>query len=306
MKFAVAHDSRIGRRGMNQDRLDWAETPEAAILVLADGMGGHRHGEVAAQIAVRHITDAFRQEATPRLDDPLRFLADAITRAHHEINSHAAMRAIPIDDAPRTTCVACVVQDGHAIWAHAGDSRLYHIRSGVTLSRTIDHSRVQMLIDAGEITLAQAQTHPQRNLVYNCLGGDMRPRVDISPAVLLMPGDVLALCSDGAWGPTAERLPAAFALPLERAVPFLLNAAETGGGANCDNLSLLALRWDGDGDTVTEDYTLSLPAVSTMVQNFADPSDESAAAILTDAEIERAVAEIRSRIQTQKTNGANS
>jgi serine/threonine protein phosphatase PrpC len=302
MKYSVCHDSRIGCRSMNQDRLDWAQTPVAVLLVVADGMGGHRLGDVAAQVAVERIMQAFLQAATPRLENPQQFLAEAVTAAHRAINDYAAQRAIPLDDAPRTTCVACVIQDGQALWAHVGDSRLYHLRWGRTLTRTRDHSRVQMLIDAGQITEREALTHPQRNLVFNCLGGDTPPHIDLSRPTPLAPGDILALCSDGAWAPTGDRFSSAFALPIERAVPFLLDAAEEAAGASCDNLTLLVLRWDsadGQHEAVDDDpATQPLSTVSTIIQNFAE------AAILTEADIERSVAEIRDSILSQKSNGA--
>jgi serine/threonine protein phosphatase PrpC len=296
MKFNVFHDSRIGRRSMNQDRLDWAHTDEALLLVVCDGMGGHRHGEVAAQLAVQQLMTAFRNAASPRLDDPPRFLNESLRDAHFAINNYAALRAIPIDDAPRTTCVACVIQDGHALWAHVGDSRLYLVRAGRTVKRTLDHSRVQMLIDSGEITAEEARTHPQRNLVFSCLGGDMTPRIDISPAIALEAGDTLALCSDGAWAPLADRLAKGFGLPLERAVPFLLDEAEAAAGPGCDNLTLIALRWESAaGSPQSDDATRPFSAISTLVQNFGEYTKGNS---LTDADIDRAVNEIRGTIRT--------
>lgn len=296
MKFNVFHDSRIGRRSMNQDRLDWAHTSEALLLVVCDGMGGHRHGEVAAQLAVQQLMTAFRNAASPRLDDPPRFLNESLRDAHFAINNYAALRAIPIDDAPRTTCVACVIQDGHALWAHVGDSRLYLVRAGRTVKRTLDHSRVQMLIDSGEITAEEAKTHPQRNLVFSCLGGDMTPRIDISPAIALEAGDTLALCSDGAWAPLADRLAKGFGLPLERAVPFLLDEAEAAAGPGCDNLTLIALRWESAaGSPQSDDATRPFSAISTLVQNIGEYTKGNS---LTDADIDRAVNEIRGTIRT--------
>ena len=121
MRFKVAHDSRIGRRRNNQDRLGWGQSDDAVYLVVADGMGGHRLGEVAAQIVVDQFAQAFAVEARPRLDDPARFLSRIMLMAHEAINDYASMRAIPISDAPRTTCIACVIQSGRATWAHVGD-----------------------------------------------------------------------------------------------------------------------------------------------------------------------------------------
>lgn len=311
MKYSIVHESRIGSRSMNQDRLSWAHTEQAVLLVLCDGMGGHRHGEIAAQIAVQRVCDMFRRVATPCLTDALRFLTDAINLAHYAINDYAAQRAIPLADAPRTTCVICVIQDGIALWAHVGDSRLYHLRAGDAVSRTMDHSRVQMLLDAGEITADEAARHPQRNLVYNCLGGDTPPRVDIAKAVRLEPDDVLVLCSDGAWAPVAERFPAAFALPLQRAVPLLLDAAEAAAGASCDNLSLIACRWESAAGE-PEAETLQVSAISTLVEDFAGVDRQRqeqtqgqlfpANTDLTEADIDHAVADIRAIIQQTNTH----
>ena len=102
-------------------------------MVVADGMGGHLHGEVAAQIAVQYITEAFQREAQPQLKDPFLFLSGGLGNAHHAILDYAADRVLP--EAPRTTCVACVVQDTVAYWAHAGDSRLYAFRGGRIMAR---------------------------------------------------------------------------------------------------------------------------------------------------------------------------
>lgn len=302
MKYSLFHESRIGRRNMNQDSLDWASTSDALLLVVADGMGGHRHGEVASHLAVQQVCNAFRRDATPCLSDPPRFLADTLRAAHESINNYSSLRAIPLDDAPRTTCVVCIVQDGHAIWAHVGDSRLYHVRAGQTVRRTLDHSRVQMLLDAGEITPEEARGHPQRNLVFSCLGGDSEPRIDVSTAVRLEPGDVLALCSDGAWAPVAEKFPAAFRLPVERAVKFVLDAAEAAAGPGCDNLSLIAMRWESAAVMPRiEVDTQPLSVISTIQQDFAEAC---MAAPLSDADIDRAVSEIRSHIHSQKPTGA--
>ena len=146
------------------------------------------------------------------------------------------------------------------------------------------------------VTAEEAKTHPQRNLVFSCLGGDMTPRIDISPAVALEAGDTLALCSDGAWAPLAERLSKGFGLPLERAVPFLLDEAEAAAGPGCDNLSLIALRWESSaGSPQSDDATRPFSVISTIVQNFAA---EVRNTVLSDADIDRAVTEIRGTIRS--------
>ena len=128
MRFLIYQESRQGARKSNQDRIAYSYSRDALIMVVADGMGGHLHGEIAAHIAVQFITEAFQRQAQPRIDDPHRFLLDTITNAHLSILEYAEVRGLL--ETPRTTCVACILQDGCAYWAHVGDSRLYLLRGG--------------------------------------------------------------------------------------------------------------------------------------------------------------------------------
>lgn len=297
MKFSICQDSRIGRRSTNQDRVGFAHTGEACLAVVCDGMGGHRHGEVAAHIVVEHLVQAFRQMAAPRLDDAADFLNEQILEAHWAINRYAGLRAIPLEDAPRTTVVACVIQQDTALWAHTGDSRLYLVRDGRLILRTTDHSHVQQLIDAGEISEAEAQHHPARNLVMTCLGGDEAPRIEVSEPRKLHPGDTFALCSDGVWVPLGDLLAAGLMYPLEKAVPQLLNRAEELNGATSDNLSLLALRWESAaGGARCDERTEPDLGADTVAENF---GFEKTQPNLSAADIARAVDEIKAQIQAQ-------
>ena len=88
MKFAIVQESRVGARRMNQDRVGYWRTPEALLMVVADGMGGHQHGEVAASVAAELFGAAFQREARPRLANPAEFLAQAVAAAHG--NAHVA------------------------------------------------------------------------------------------------------------------------------------------------------------------------------------------------------------------------
>jgi len=244
MQFAIYQDSRRGSRRSNQDRIAYCYSKEALLLLLADGMGGHLHGEVAAQLAAQFISEAFRREAKPTLGDPVLFLRQAMSGAHRAILEHAS--AAGLAESPRTTCVACVVQDSLACWAHAGDSRLYHIREGRIAAQTKDHSHVQRLIDEGRIREEAYGAHPERNLIYSCLGSNAPPQVDVSEQTRLDLGDTLLLCSDGLWGPLSGKIICA-ALQrsgIMQAVPELLDEAERRAGRSCDNLSAIAVTWE--------------------------------------------------------------
>ena len=203
MQFAIYQESRRGARKSNQDRIAYWYSRNALLILLADGMGGHLHGDVAAEIAVRFITEAFRREARPRLPDPRAFLRQALGGAHRAIVGRAD--DLGLAETPRTTCVACVVQDDLAYWGHAGDSRLYHIRDGTVVAQTKDHSLVQQLVDSGRVRAEAVATHPERNRIFNCLGSARPPRLDLSEATPLNPGDTLIVCSDGFWSPLSGK-----------------------------------------------------------------------------------------------------
>src|SRR5688572_24226385 len=148
MRFTIYQDSQVGDRSGNEDRVGYAYGKDVLLMVIADGMGGHQQGEVAAEIAVQEITRRFKVEARNKLRRPFEFLVSSVQAADRAIVAHADSHNLL--ECPRTTCVACVVQNGYAYWAHAGDSRLYVIRGGRIVAQTQDHSKVQQMIDAGQ------------------------------------------------------------------------------------------------------------------------------------------------------------
>lgn len=301
MQFSIYQESRRGARKSNQDRIAYCYSRDALLMLVADGMGGHLHGEMAAQTAAQFIAEVFRREAKPRLPDPRGFLRQAFSDAHAAIIRLAADKHLP--EAPRTTCVACLVQDGAACWAHTGDSRLYHIREGSVIAQTRDHTLVQQLIDSGRIRQEAGAAHPLRNQIFNCLGSERPPRVDISPTTPLNRGDTLMLCSDGLWGPLSANIISAAILKsgIMRAMPELLDAAEQRSGRECDNLSVVALTWEEQvaatqAGPVPDRATAPVPA-ATLPQNSnaTEPHND----YLSDEQIERAIEQIRNAIKRQ-------
>jgi serine/threonine protein phosphatase PrpC len=294
MKFSISQSSRQGGRRYNQDRLAYAYGRDALLMVVADGMGGHFHGELAAQIAVQMLTDTFRKQLGVPLSAPQEFLYDGLLNAHRAINDYA--RAHRLSDAPRTTCVACVVQDGHAWWAHAGDSRLYYFRDGKPLYRTRDHSLVQQLFEQGRISAAQMATHPERNKIYSCLGGGHPPEVELSQEIALRDNDILLLCSDGLWGQLEIGEISAILdhFPVASALPQLMDHAELRGGEKGDNLSAITLRWGDESRFFSERAisaaTAPLGASLTSLQDFFSSAADN-------REIEQAVSEIQDIIK---------
>ena len=298
MRFTIYQESRVGGRANNEDRTTYCYSRDALLMVVADGMGGHHYGEIAAQIAVQTLADTFQREAKPLLADPFRFLQKSMTNAHHAILDYTTRHKLR--DTPRTTCVACVVQDNVAYWAHAGDSRLYLMREGRVIAQTKDHSRIRLLIEEGMISEAQAAFHPDRNKIYSCLGSPTPPEIEFSRKTPLNHGDILLLCSDGLWGEMSGDM-MAVALKgsnLLQAVPMILNQAETKGGPHRDNLSVVAVRWEDayveEASSAISTQTMSQDEVTTRLEEFGrNPAYKSE---LSDEEIEKAIDEIRNAI----------
>ena len=246
MRFTIFQASRVGARQYQQDRIGYWQTNDALLMLVADGMGGHARGELAAQAALEHVAESFQREARPSIVDPEAFLFNALGGAHQLIHQQA--QALRLPDTPRTTVVACVVQVGHAWWSHVGDSRLYHIRRGMVCARTRDHTRVQELVDAGRMREEAVPSHPDRNKLLRCLGSDAPPKVDSAACARLAKDDVILLCSDGFWGPLSQRqlLGRLMSKPLAAALPELMSLAEARAGKQCDNLSIVAMAWGED------------------------------------------------------------
>jgi PPM family protein phosphatase len=305
MKFTIYQESRIGRRRANQDRIAYCYSRDALLMVVADGMGGHLHGEIAAQIAVQYVTEQFREKARPSLPDPGFFLTQTLIYAHHAILDYALDKEL--EDTPRTTAVACIIQHGQAWWAHAGDSRLYHLRRGHVAARTRDHSQVRLLLEQGSITPEEAATHPHRNRIFSCLGSVGAPQIDQSEPVRLRDGDLLVLCTDGAWGPLPDKrlVEILSSDTVVKSVPALLNESEKRGGETCDNLSVVAMAWhDEHGHAVAPTTGSSISTqgmaredVATRMQGFIRKERHTPIDPLSDHEIEKAIAEINHAIQ---------
>ena len=208
MRIEYADLSLVGDREDNQDRVAVAAKDKAALLIVIDGMGGHSDGSRAADTALKSLLDSFQQTSLP-VFDPIGFLHMALSKAHDDVARLGAGQSI--DSRPRATIAISLVQDGAAYWAHVGDSRVYWIRQGNVCERTRDHSHVEMLLREGKITEEEVPTHPMRNFVECCLGGDPAiPEMTISGRHVLKPGDVLLLCTDGIWANLKDSDIAAF------------------------------------------------------------------------------------------------
>jgi serine/threonine protein phosphatase PrpC len=242
MKVLSAFTNRLGNRSSNQDRCLVLQRPGRVLLAVADGMGGHARGELAAQTAIDSLSRSFLGEHTA-IATPEEFLKKALDIAHLETVEAGRASTPPVQ--PRTTCVVCLVQGDQAWWAHVGDSRLYLLRDGALLTRTRDHTPVEELLQHGVIEEHELSTHPLRNSVNRCLGGALKlPKISFGQAQLHT-GDSLLLCSDGLWSALPEQrltnLPASG--DLESLLNELAEEAEKASYPRSDNISLVGLRW---------------------------------------------------------------
>lgn len=243
MKFAAYQASRIGGRKYNQDRVAYAYTDCTLLLVLADGMGGHLHGELAAQIAIDTFMHGFSVAAQPRIANPEQFLRDMTTLAHQAIMHYSAEHQLA--GHPGTTCVAALVQDGAVSWAHAGDSRFYLLRNQQVVAVTHDHSAVQQWADWGIISHDEMKTHPDRNKITNCLGAiEDEFYVESSSTTVVQTGDILLLCSDGLWSPLqdSEMILGLAQTSLFTALDGLIGEALRRDPVRADNASAVVVR----------------------------------------------------------------
>jgi PPM family protein phosphatase len=297
MKFSVYQISRKGGRHKNEDRMGYCYTRDAGLFALADGMGGHPEGEVAAQLALQSLAANFQRDAKPRLEDPIRFLNEAIIAGHHQMLRYATERALM--DTPRTTVVACLLQGDSAYWAHCGDSRLYLVRGDKLVSRTRDHSYVEL-----QETLGQAAPQGDRfnrNVLFTCLGSPGKPVIDTAGPMLMQPGDRVMLCSDGLWGSVsdADIAQKLAGRPISSSVPELVELALRTAGEKSDNVTALAVEFEAsevaDPAAGVSTSDLGDEVFASTIQ--ASIGNDVSADDLDEAEIERSIREINEAIQ---------
>ncbi len=296
MKFSVFQISRKGGREKNEDRMGYCYTKDSGLFLLADGMGGHPEGEIAAQIALQVVSTRFQQEAKSAIKDIEDFFSTAILAAHRQILRYAAEKGLA--DTPRTTLVAVIVQGGMAHWVHCGDSRLYFVRRGELLARTRDHSYLEMRKTSRQPATPEVVN---RNVLYTCLGSPTKPVFEITGPLPLQQGDRILLCSDGLWGSLddADIVHHLGNKPVSTAAPDLAERALIKAGASSDNVTIIALEWETPDIAETARGSVSTNAIddgvfaSTVQTGWLDSGVDD----LDDAAIERSIAEIKDAIR---------
>jgi len=211
--------------------------PGGRLLVVADGMGGHRGGATASRIAGETVK---AQYLGSEEDDIAAALRDALARANARIFTEA--QANPDLRGMGTTTSALVVRNNNAWFAHVGDSRIYLIRDGAIKQLTEDHSLVASMVREGLLTSSEAENHPRRNVLQRSMGVGEDVEIDISDPLPVQEGDIFVLCSDGLHGlvKEPELLEIATTLPLEAAANEYVRRALDRGAP--DNVTVIVAR----------------------------------------------------------------
>jgi len=248
MRIEYAKVSALGDRQDNQDRAAIVVAGDAALMLVFDGMGGHSDGAQAAEVGMKVVQDLFTSASLP-IFDPQGFLYMALAKAHDEVVKIGL--DVAVDFRPRATCAVCLVQENGTWWAHIGDSRIYQLRDGRLITRSRDHSHVEVLIQEGAITEEEALDHPMRNFVECCIGGDAPvPEMSITRKKVLETGDVLLACSDGLWSGMNDDELAEVAtrssMSLAENLKSLSMKALTMNAPYSDNTTATALLWLGE------------------------------------------------------------
>ncbi|HRF11294.1 MAG: protein phosphatase 2C domain-containing protein [Candidatus Accumulibacter phosphatis] len=232
-----------GDRREQQDRAAILPHPRGGgvtLAVVADGMGGHTGGVIAARQVIhtaRNNLDGF----SARTESARVLLESIINEAHMLIK---ASRFINEKD-PHSTVVLLLLQPGKASWAHCGDSRIYHFRGDSLLFRSTDHSYVGQLVVQGRITPEQALVHPNRNILLTSLGGVEKPKIAFGEAEGLQAGDTFLLCSDGLWAYFSDQELGWVingSATAREASELLIGRARALGNKDGDNISITILK----------------------------------------------------------------
>ena len=239
----TACHSDIGAREEQQDRVTVLSGAEARLLVLADGLGGHSGGALAAQAVIDVARERFEATAEENTVD---LLTGIVRTAHERICSIGD----DIGASPHSTCVLLYIAATEALWTHVGDSRLYLFDAGRLAARTLDHSVVELMRLQGRIDEEQMKRHPDQNRLYEALGGDRPPEVETDETIVSSETGFL-LASDGLWENVFdEELEAIFgARNLTLALTNLVGRAKVRGGPECDNVTVAAARFGRSGAT---------------------------------------------------------
>lgn len=241
-KVSACIADHIGDRGEQQDRvvlLTSKRNPGTLLAVVADGMGGRTGGRMASDQVVTTANSLFQETAAQ--DGELRSLLQQIASEAHTV---IRLTALSSEKEPHSTIVALIVRRHYAIWAHAGDSRLYFFRAGKLVRRTADHTYAHHLRSEGKLAEAAAAQEKYKNILVSALGIAREPQLMIDEVSDLQVGDAFLLCSDGLWAyfTDSELGSLLHSLAPREASEHLVRLARERAEGHGDNVSLAIVK----------------------------------------------------------------
>lgn len=231
-------------RQENEDR--WFADPQQGLFIVADGMGGHLGGGLAAEIVIQSLPGFIRQATAASDGLESRAVHGGVTMAVKRLSNvlhHGSRDQLGLDQMGSTVVLA-LIRDDHALIAHLGDSRAYLLRRRELRQLTQDHTIVQLLLDSGDILPDQVSDHPARGQLTRFVGMPGEPMPDVC-GVALESGNRLLLCSDGLTGMVGDadlREILASEPEPEGACRRLIEAANAAGGM--DNIAAIVVAAD--------------------------------------------------------------
>ncbi|MBO0959160.1 Stp1/IreP family PP2C-type Ser/Thr phosphatase [Neobacillus sp. MM2021_6] len=217
------------------------------LAIVADGMGGHRAGDVASKMSVTHLQESWEQtEGIITADDAEKWLRTQIFEVNQLVFDHANNNVEC--DGMGTTIEAVIATNHFATIAHVGDSRCYIFNDSGFQQLTEDHTLVNELVRTGQITKEDAEHHPRKNVILRAIGTEQDVKID-TKTIIFEEGDILLLCSDGLSNKVKEEQMISILQSedsLEQKALSLINGANENGGE--DNITLIILEFDDDSE----------------------------------------------------------
>ncbi len=271
----VAGLTDVGRvRQVNEDTWAHGSFESGELLIVCDGMGGHRTGEVASGLAREAMLDTFRRNQDKNQKTVPDLMSSAFERGNRAVFDHAKKRAE--SRGMGTTGTAAIVDGPNLIIGHVGDSRAYLWRDGQLRQLTRDHSWVAEQVRQGALSLEESRNHRWRNVITNALGAFPNVKVDLFGHVLRQ-GDTILLCSDGLCGVISDSEISACLqrnqlFSAEQAVAELVSLANLGGGP--DNITVVLLRAHELLESTNKTYAIPRLPEEQAVHKLDDPEPD--------------------------------
>lgn len=227
-------------RSANEDYYFCEEIDDGSFFfAVADGMGGHKAGDIASNMGTHLFLDAYKNKRGIG-KDVIESMVSSMYEANATILNKASLE--PGMENMGTTLSTCLIRDKRCTVVHVGDSKIFHFRRGEISKLTIDHTFIEKMKSDGKITAAEAEIHPQRNILYMSLGSHETFFPQVVPEVEVEAGDIFLLCSDGLTDMVniGHIMSCVFELPPREAAEKLVEAANSAGGH--DNVTVVIVK----------------------------------------------------------------